>query len=889
MEKGKKNLEKKKLKDIMFKQMPDENSNLIIYIWAALIPIAIMLITTILLKINPFGEGSYLIVDMAGQYTSFFSYLRTLILENGNNIFYSFSKTIGGDIYGLYTYYLISPINLIFILFSSSNIPYAVMLIIFIKIGLAGLTFNMLITRGKNNYWKSLIFSTSYALMAYSVSFCYNVMWLDAVYLLPLIIIGVDKILENKSPLMYIICLTLTLIFNYYIGFMVCIFIGIYFIYKLLLKKDKLQRYITKTVIFLIISLIAVGISAIVLLPSFRLIQEGRATFDFEILKFESNFKFMDIFSKFYTYTSGGSEVQNGGMPHVFCGIIINLLLITYFLNKKIDIREKILSSIVLGILLISFHVNTFNLIWHGLNNPAWFYYRYSYVFSFMCIMLAHRSFENLESGISIKEIIKTLLIFFIITIFVENKEYEYVKFIWLYFDVALFAIYSYLIYCYIKNKNNESKKAISIANAIIILIIIINSLNLLLNAKYTIEDIQNGVYSTEYYQNYQVTMQEIIDNVKSQDSSFYRIEKDFDRSLNDAMQLNYNGISHSSSTYQLDTNNFLEKLGMQKKDWFINYNKGSTEAADCLLGVKYLLNKEETSKDYIELFKQDVVTVYENMNALNLAYAVENSVKNINMNSTNTFEIQNEIYKKITGENKNIFSKEENYEIETENLIVNEKDSETTYIKQDEETEGSIIYNIKVTDNKNLYFYVISNENEKADINIKSKNYMKKYGTVFDTYSTEMIDLGKHNIGDEIKVEIKPEKTTFTIKDVELYYEDTQILKEYCDKLKDEQVNLEKISSSHLQGTVNINEKNKYILFTIPYSDGWTIKVDGEEVETYEVMESLLAIKIPQGEHKIDMKYMPTGFKLGMAISIISIFAMISILIIDKKSIKNH
>ena len=282
---------------------------------------------------------------------------------------------------------------------------------------------------------------------------------------------------------------------------MICIFSGIYFIYKLLLKKDKLKNYVIKTIKFIIISLITVGIAAFVLMPSFKLIQEGRAKFDTEILKFESNFNLIDIFSKFYTYSSGIKEVENEGMPHVFCGVVINFLLITYFFNKKIEIREKILSSIVLGIILISFHVNTFNMIWHGLNNPAWFYYRYSFVFSFICIMLAHKSFENLKKGINLKEIIKTLIIYIIITMFVESKEYEYVKFEWIYFDVALSVIYSYLIYNYINYeyiKNEKDKKIIEITkkhvqDIVIVIIIILNSINLLINAKYSIEDIQNG------------------------------------------------------------------------------------------------------------------------------------------------------------------------------------------------------------------------------------------------------------------------------------------------------------------------------------------------------------------------------------------------------------
>lgn len=889
MKKNKEKINFQKIKEIMFKQMPDKNSNIMIYIWAALIPVAIMLLTTIWLKISPFGSGSYLIIDMVGQYSAFLAYLRTIILGTGNNIFYSFSKTIGGDVYGLFTYYLASPINLIVTLFPSKDIPYAVLLIIFTKIGLAGLTSNILITRGKTNDWKSLIFSTSYALTAYNISFGYNIMWMDAIFLLPLIIMGIDKILENKSPIQYVICLVLTLMINYYIGFMVCIFSGMYFIYKLLIKKDKLKKYIIKTLKFLIISLIAVGIAAVVLLPSFKLIQEGRATFDTKELKFEANYKFIDILSRFYTHTSGIKQVDNGGMPHIFCGVAINLFLITYFLNKKIDTREKILSSIILGILLISFHVNTINLIWHGLNGPAWFYYRYSFVFSFMCIMLAHRSFEKLKEGISLKEIIKTLLIYIAITIFVENKKYEYIRFQWLYFDFALFLVYIYLIYNYINYKYIETEKNKKIVltlkkhiqDIIIITIIILNSANLLINAKYSLEDIQGGIYSTQFYQQFQEETQKIIDKIQSEDTGFYRLEKTFNRSLNDGMQLNYNGIAHSSSTYQLSTSTFLGKLGIQKKQWFLEYNNGSTRAVDNLLGVKYVLAENDINKDYTELFSEGSVTVYRNENVLPLAFTVEDDVKNINMDTENTFEIQNQIYKKITGKDKNIFSKETNYEIETENLSITEYESDTIYKKQNEDIESSIKYKIKVNDTKNLYAYITAYEGDCAEIYINGE----KKVDAFYSYDTEMINLGKYKVGETIELKIVLERTMATIRDMQLYYEDTKILEEYCNILKQEKVEIDKISSSRLRETVKVNEENKYILFTIPYSNGWKIKVDGKEVEKYEVMNALIAIKIEQGEHIIEMSYIPTGFRNGAIISIISLITMSLILIIDKKT----
>ena len=350
-------------------------------------------------------------------------------------------------------------------------------------------------------------------------------------------------------------------------------------------------------------------------------------------------------------------------------------------------------------------------------------------------------------------------------------------------------------------------------------------------------------------------------------------------------MELNYNGVSHSSSTYQLNTYVFLEKLGIQKKGWFLNYNNGSTEAVDSFLGIKYILSKKNIKKEYEEVFEQEGITAYENLNALPYAFAVENGIIELDLNNElgNTFETQNKIYKTITGKNKNIFTEEENYEIETNNLSESEKNGNKTYKKINEKENASIIYKIKVTDELNLYTNIVSNDDNEIEIYINDE----KYGNAFYEFNTEMISMGKFEKGDEIKLEIKLKKSKFVLKDIKIYYENTALLEEYCNILKQQKVNLEVINSSKLKGTVNIKGNNKYILFTIPYSKGWKIKVDGEEIETYEIMDALLAIQIESGEHSIEMNYTPVGFNNGLLISIISLVLALSILVIDKKSHK--
>ena len=109
------------------------------YVLVFLIPILVMMVLYACIGVYPFGKKSLLTVDLAGQYVAFFNSLKN-IFTGDISMFYSFSKTLGGNMFGLVTYYLLSPFNLIFMLFDKINITEAILVINLLKIGACGLT-----------------------------------------------------------------------------------------------------------------------------------------------------------------------------------------------------------------------------------------------------------------------------------------------------------------------------------------------------------------------------------------------------------------------------------------------------------------------------------------------------------------------------------------------------------------------------------------------------------------------------------------------------------------------------------------------------------------------------------------------------------------------------
>lgn len=160
------------------------------------------------LDVHPFGNNSYLPIDVDSQYLSFFTYFRNIFLE-GSSVFYSLGKSIGGDMYGLFAYYLASPFNLIFLMFDKENITVAFYVVLMIKTAFSGLTMCYYLNRRKPISFFSLIFAFGYALSSYAITYGFNVMWMDAMILLPLVIRrfrGLDREERNCSLCCFSCC-----------------------------------------------------------------------------------------------------------------------------------------------------------------------------------------------------------------------------------------------------------------------------------------------------------------------------------------------------------------------------------------------------------------------------------------------------------------------------------------------------------------------------------------------------------------------------------------------------------------------------------------------------------------------------------------------------------
>lgn len=799
---------------------------------AFLAPVLILMLILNGQNMYPYKSLTLLTSDLNNQYVSFFAYFSDA-LKNGNDFFYTFSKAVGGDMYGLTGYYLLSPVNIILLFTDIEAMPVAIMLITFIKVGLSGLFMFIYLSKRGGLKYRNLMFAIAYALCGYMSAFIFNLMWLDAVYLLPLVILGLERIFDGRSMICYTGILSLTIISCYYTGYMVCIFAGIYGVYYVLTiaEKKRLKMFCK----FAAGSLLGVAISMIALLPSLAALSGSKAVADGAGFSFETNFSFTDFFARLLT----GSSAQTDGfsnLPNVYFGMVMLVFVIAFFLIKKISMKERIGTFLVFAILLASMYFTDIDMIWHGFAKPNMFYTRYSFVFIFFAVITAHKGYmawtdeeaENKKNYVPAAAGAMAAVI--MITGLAAANDVSNIKFAFM--DAAFLGI---TVWVMIKYAHTE-KILKPVLNILLLAAVIIGAFVNTNTAIALMYHTDNSIVGFEQ------EVSPCLEYIESKSPYMHRVEKNFYYSLNDPMLLGYNGLSHFSSTEKGYVKDFMKNMGyMAYYQYWTHFGNGSTIAADSFLGVKYVMSRDDYEK-YNIIGKSETVGVYENPYALPLVFAASENVLDSKLSGDNVFEFQNNLYFALTGDKKRIFEK----------LSYDEKYSE----------EGVVHYLITAKDSKRIYMYIPEQEIGAITVSVNKQDR----GSYFAENGNGIVIIGAFSPGNVVDVAISCEGADVDLPLI-IYSENNGILEEYIKPMQASCAGVTKHTSSNISASVSVGSDG-VVMTSIPYDEGWSVYVDGRKAETYQALDAMLAVKTGEGNFEIVFKYVPKYFAVSAAIS---------------------
>ena len=832
---------------------------------AFLVPCLIMLILCFFLKITPFGEKSFLINDMWGEYADYMAYFRS-ILSGENDLFYSFSKSLGDDLLSLLAFYVINPLNWLVCLFKPEQLPLAITLLVLLRYGISGLTASVYFVKRRKCGFSAVLFSTCYALMSFNIINAENTNLRESGLVLPLVIIGLEELIENRSVRTYVWALAAAIFLNFYSGYQICIFSALYFLCYFFSQPERASFWKTLRR-FVLSSLLAVGITAFLLVPVVLQLRNGPKSFDPEILVFKINMPWQGLFGKALCSAYDAEQISNG-YPSVYTGLICAVLGILYFFNKNIKQKKKICTAGFLICCILIMQINPLNLILHGFNEPLWWPYRYSFIICFFMTMFAQECFDHLNGwnkiGLCFAAVLSGILLFLLLrdNYFRATKNILYIN--------ALF-LSAYIIILFAGQNKNVNNFAILIAA--------LTSLELFLNASHilminTAYERSNTVTDyTEYYER----NKPLFDRLKGSDDGFYRIEKSYSRTPNDPMLFGYNGITHYSSTLNKAVMDFSSRTGFRRyAPYRILYWEGSDISMDSLLGIKYLVSAGGTSKPYIQVFSENNYTVYENPYALPLLFTASEDLLDSEVDKEKSgFELQNQIFSALAGKRTDIFRPADAKGPFTNGLTAEQQSGDICYVSEEEGT-GSLKWGI-TSDGPDVLYAFFPAENTHPVTTYINGN---AFGQYFDNFSYHILRLGTFEDGKELTFEMVPMEDRVCINDSQFFHEDIQLLEQTVSALKQDPTELKKVTSSHLEGSFNASD-GKLLFLTIPYSSGWTIKIDGEKVPVYQVLDTFMAVDAPEGPHTLELQYIPVGLIPGI---IISLFAAAVALFIGKR-----
>ena len=401
--------------------------NIIHYLIAFILPILIFCFAMYSMNVYPFGNISLRISDALTQYPGFFEGLKHFTIFN-------FNLGLGENFYPTFTTYLNNPLNLLYFLFKKENFDLFFAMLILIKIGLIGLTMNILLNYKKKYNKKSILFSTIYALSGFVTIYYWNYQFLDAIYMLPLIMIGIDRIVNDNKNLLYFIFLTYMIFIHYYTAYMICLFSVIYFFFLLynstLEKEEKRQRIIK----FFVTSLLSGLSAAVILLPTIFSMMQGRASYFSETKYFSLNYyglasgiDSLKVPVVLYNFTTGSNYLRDNyghwNFAPTYISLFVFILIILNLFDKKINLKYRKSLIVIILIYFVSIIFNSVYYVWHLFQEPIGLPSRFIFVFDAFFVLIAYNFYTNeyRQKNIKNKKILISVILFIIITFIYKN------------------------------------------------------------------------------------------------------------------------------------------------------------------------------------------------------------------------------------------------------------------------------------------------------------------------------------------------------------------------------------------------------------------------------------------------------------------------------------
>ena len=928
-------------------QISEKNRNNPILL-AFLLPTAVMLAIYFITSITPFGSQTLLYSDNFHQYYPFFRQFRQA-LRSGESLLWTWSVGMGMDYLGLISYYLASPLNLLSVILPESWVlPYFTLLMP-MKLGLASGFFALLLKKlyGKEDMALPL-FGAFYAMCAWALGYQWNIMWLDGFALLPLVALGTILLLRDGKYLLYTLSLTVAVAANYYVGFFVCIFVFLLFWCYEICRFRGLLRLLGDLCLIGFFTVLAIGMTAIVELPTLAALQDTYSSvnqfptgFEVNIVSGEAVTKARELWHLYKTDKIAGhatfaswfaavkasipplldgmrqiaGQVGGGqtptymeGLPNLYCGVFPIALGWLFLMSKDVRLRDKFCAVALLVLFMCSFLFRQLDYIWHGFHFTNQIPYRFSFLFSFVVLYMAWRAWLLRES-FPLWKILLAGVLSVVVLLFGGHQGSDYLY--WL-FNLAFLGLYLVCMVAqhshfdllgqalaargqeelpqaqgYMLHREETQRRRQRVRKAVAATM----ALELVLHTALFFSGFSIYDYDYPKKEDAAAAVFQKIEEMGS-DQLFYRTEVTHAQTLNDGALNGYHGISTFTSSANVATTEFMQSLGAAaRNNWNRYCYEMSSPVSNLFLNLRYLVERDEKAYEdscYRIVLEENGLTVLENRTYLPLGFLAEPALAEMNFNPDNrSFSFQNRLFRAATGLQGSVW-----HSVPAMDLTVSTTGDVAT-IK--ENVSGWTSFSTGADGGTMIYTYQISQEGYLClDVNLsKHKNFSvwhngaRLYSESFSL--PQLLAVGDVRPGDEVQIRVtcapNMASTSMTVSAAIL---DQALFMEGYEVLAASTLELTEFSTIRVAGTVNCDQDG--LLYTsVPQDGNWVAYVDGEKAEISLVGGCMVGIPLTHGQHTVQLRYENEAFRIGAWITAgcataFGLFVLLEILIARKK-----
>ncbi|KRL63274.1 YfhO family protein [Lactobacillus psittaci] len=831
----------------------------------------IFLLAGLLTGTNPYFGGTLNSGDILDQYLSFFQYLHHILLGNLSDFSYSFANGLGGSMAGNWGYYLLSPLNFVVLLFPAAKVNLAIYTIILLKIMIASGSFYFFAKSIKKvpESW-AMGLGVAYSLSAYVLSYFGNLMWLDAIAFLPFIVYGLLKIIKGNFSILYVIFLAITIVANYYTAYMVCVFLGAFFIYQAFLEFTNWKAFWKSARLFIISSFTAGLISCIASVPTFFNLLENKLNYHLLVTPIQTKLLLSVLPANFLF---AGNRLL---IPLVYIGTLATLFLIAFFFNSSIALKQRIASAVFLLFLFSGLFSTKIYLLWHGGQPPQFYPFRYAFIIVFTIAYLATISATTIQ---------------------ISKKRDSYIY-------NACFAVLI-LIYLLVSRKLLviETNTVIATIVVFILAVILFNLyLHKLIKPKWLALFIILDIFANTYYSYSKISknvtpynpyteqtaalLSKLPSSAKNQ-----RLDKSFlinnDRS--DSYLLNYHGVSVFTSNNSIQISALGGLLGLPSRGYYTFYSTG-TQLTDAFYGLKTFIKTNRPSdfkgfynyglrNDLIgsKIWYQDKENTAYQTQGFPLAFAGYR-VNNLNLKENEPLSNQAKILNALTKNHYTYFSKAISAQETSDNMTLSHEKKQLI-LKQIKPQKSVVTFSYKAKPNTSGYILMDPSLMSWADYNDKlsAVDKITLNGQAFRTTPVSLQPIGVHvpaNGKVVLKLYFRENITQKSIIDPKLYLLNQKALAQVIKIAKARRMRINIWRGNLVSGNVKIKD-GQALITTFPYTKGWSATANGKPVKIKKVLNSFIALDLPAGNYKIVLRNEMPGFKLGIAISLIGIILL--------------